>query len=230
MSFSLEVTDQDEDEVEQAIKQATHQKVLVFAAAANYRHNKRTQVGFPANMREHVFCINSHRGNCDKGSHFTPLPQENCANFAVIGEGIEGAWQGNTITRKKGTSCSTPIAAGIAAIVLDYARLRRNHTSMKDVWKVSRLPGEIDKAGNANGKINNTTNLKELRDRNRLQDTQAMKQILFHRMTPGGRSYGGNDYSFVKPWFLFDPNKSEDKVATQVSTLIQERQQWTVIS
>ncbi|KPM41865.1 hypothetical protein AK830_g4707 [Neonectria ditissima] len=226
MSFSLEGDEGALYPVTKAIEDATHKKKLVFAAAANYRQNKKVPIGFPANMREHLFCINSHRGDTDQPSVFTPSAQSHSANFAVIGEGILGAWLDNAVTRKKGTSCSTPIAAGMAAIVLDYSRLlRRTDDDIESVWISQPRPPAGSEA--TLGDVAEPESSEEV---NQLQDTQAMKQIFFYLMAAGTRSYGQAQYSYIKPWFLFDPSKTKSWTAGQMATVIQNKQDWIFIA
>ncbi len=44
-----------------------------------------------------------------------------CDNFSTVGVGIKSEWEGK-IVFKSGTSFATPIAAGIAANILEFAR------------------------------------------------------------------------------------------------------------
>jgi subtilisin family serine protease len=74
-------------------------------------------------MRQ-VICINSTDG-FGNPSAWNPSPTRD-RNFSIIGEGIEAAWPtqlGATNAKvASGTSVATPIAAGIAALILQYAR------------------------------------------------------------------------------------------------------------
>jgi hypothetical protein len=99
-----------------------HNKVLFFAAASNKTDEK---LGFPASLSE-VFCIYSNKTRTIQ-STFCKLGREGECNFSTIGEDVHGAWpaeltDGETNLRQTGTSCSTPIAAGAAALVLQFAR------------------------------------------------------------------------------------------------------------
>ena len=100
-----------------------NQRILFFAAAANEGGNQMEM--FPAN-HPHVIPI---RGTDDKGwlQRFNPPPgyaDFNC--FMTLGQDVPGAGlsrDGGMEVCKSGTSVSTPIAAGIAAMLLGYARL-----------------------------------------------------------------------------------------------------------
>lgn len=119
MSFAFE---DDIPEIQSAIRHATSQNVLVFAAASNNNGNRTNPIGFPARVREHVICINSSSSQNHK-SNFSPSGAEWRRNFSVVGEGLEAAWaptQGLMV--RCGTSCATPIGAGIAALVIEYSR------------------------------------------------------------------------------------------------------------
>jgi len=102
---------------------ARDQRILFFAAAANEGGNQPEM--FPAN-HPHVISI---RGTDDKGwlQRFNPpkgFTGLNC--FMTLGQDVPGAGlsrDGGIEVFKSGTSVSTPIAAGIAGILLSYARL-----------------------------------------------------------------------------------------------------------
>ncbi|ROW15178.1 hypothetical protein VPNG_03034 [Cytospora leucostoma] len=129
----------DEDEgIYQAIKHAAHKDVLMFAAASNAGKNEG--VAWPA-RDAHVICVHSgdEFGN---PSAFTPETQENM-KIMVLGESVLSAWphepSPNNFKTLSGTSCAAPIAAGIAAVMLDYSRgfLSENE------WKAFRRLGSM---------------------------------------------------------------------------------------
>jgi hypothetical protein len=91
---------------------------LVFAAAAN--HGGNHERAHPA-KHERVICVHSTDGNGNK-STFNPSPFLHCDNFSIVGEEIQSAWLGGTRKRKSGTSFATPVAAGLAAFILEWAR------------------------------------------------------------------------------------------------------------
>ncbi|KAL6819768.1 hypothetical protein V8C40DRAFT_281101 [Trichoderma camerunense] len=109
------------EDIEDAIDDY-HNKVLIFAAASNKADEK---LGFPACLPE-VFCIYSNKTRTIQ-SQFCKLGKQGKYNFSTIGEDVKGAWptgltDGEAELRQSGTSCPTPIAAGVAALVLQFAR------------------------------------------------------------------------------------------------------------
>lgn len=129
MSFGYPSRESDGYEfLEQSIKHAINQNVLLFAAASNNGAN--TKRAYPARHSD-VICIHSTKAN-GTPSDFNPLPLPG-DNFATIGEAVESAWpvhlfdqvrNVNYVARKSGTSFATPIASGIAAVLLQYARVK----------------------------------------------------------------------------------------------------------
>lgn len=117
------------------------QQILFFAAAANEGVNQPEM--FPAN-HPHVISI---RRTDDKGwlQRFNPpkgYAGLNC--FMTLGQDVPGAGlsrDGGNEVYKSGTSVSTPIAAGIAAILLSYARLCADD--------LKEFLGEIDRSRGA---------------------------------------------------------------------------------
>lgn len=114
--------------LEQSIKHAINQNVLLFAAASNNGAN--TKRAYPARHSD-VICVHSTNAN-GTPSDFNPIPLPG-DNFATIGEAVESAWPIHLcdqeknelrVARKSGTSFATPIASGIAAALLQYARAK----------------------------------------------------------------------------------------------------------
>jgi len=127
---------EDDCEVIQEIKNAAAQGTLVFASAANNTIHEQNSVRFPARMREVFGIFSADRdGN---SSSFNPTARYSRENFMFPGEDIEGAWpahledpksyqhEGRVYKRQTGTSCATPIAAAVAAGVLEFAWQPRN--------------------------------------------------------------------------------------------------------
>ncbi|KAK4444753.1 hypothetical protein QBC34DRAFT_334442 [Podospora aff. communis PSN243] len=103
--------------------QTRDQKILFFAAAANSGGNQPEM--FPASHPQVI----SIRGTDDKGwlQRYNPPPGYDSSNcFMTLGQDVPGAGLsrgGGGEVVKSGTSVSTPIAAGIAGMLLSYARL-----------------------------------------------------------------------------------------------------------
>ncbi|PVH72788.1 subtilisin-like protein [Cadophora sp. DSE1049] len=138
ISLSLGFTDDDDDDdddtlhfLRDEIWRASGNKILIFASAANNTSNETRPIRFPASMKE-VICIFSSN-SYGRPSDFNPDPKYDRPNLTFPGEQIEGAWPSNfsnektfekkgaTYKLQSGTSCSTPIAAAVAAGVLEFA-------------------------------------------------------------------------------------------------------------
>jgi hypothetical protein len=110
--------------LDDAIQYAAYKKVLMFAAASNDGKNRPGGVAWPA-QHDSVICVHSGDGNRNP-SKFTPEAQDHM-RVMVLGECINFAspphlkHSGNHHLMS-GTSCAAPVAAGIAALILDYAR------------------------------------------------------------------------------------------------------------
>jgi subtilisin family serine protease len=111
--------------IQDAIAYACSKKIILMAAAANSGglHN----VAYPGNQDE-VICVNSTDGE-GNSSHFNPSPEGTNA-ISALGEAVPSQWYDLEhpfipVARKTGTSFAVPVAAGIAAIVLDYIDKRQ---------------------------------------------------------------------------------------------------------
>ena len=124
MSFGFSRRD---DEIRSAVGEAHARGVIMFAAASNYGALEGKMTAFPANIVGQVIKISSTNGLGSK-SRFNPEPASNDDNFSVVGEAVRSAWPRHfnlgEEQRKSGTSIATPTAAGIAALVLEYAEQR----------------------------------------------------------------------------------------------------------
>lgn len=130
ISLSLGFKSRDKS-IENALKEAINPKKgntgsrprLVFAAAANWGFNRG--LAFPASMKG-VICVHATSGNGYDGQINPSSAVDHQLNFPVgtLGITIESAWQGERVWLK-GTSYSTPIAAAVAANVLEFDRQQR---------------------------------------------------------------------------------------------------------
>jgi len=123
MSFGFEESPR---AISKAISDYCDQKVL-FAAAANYG-GRSDSIAFPAKM-DRVICVKSCNGDGDR-STFNPWNSKDAGpNFMTLGKDVLSMWRvkdWDEMTalqkRSSGTSVATPIAAGIAALVIHFLR------------------------------------------------------------------------------------------------------------
>ncbi|KAL7934269.1 peptidase S8/S53 domain-containing protein [Trichoderma chlorosporum] len=104
------------DAIRTAISNADHRGKILIASAANSGGN--TGRAFPAED-ERVICMHASDGNGNDSGGFNPSPLPNKDNFTTLGLGIKFHWL-NQEMYKSGTSYSAPVAAGIAANLLDF--------------------------------------------------------------------------------------------------------------
>ena len=115
MSFGLDARDL---EIDKAIHAAVKANISMFAAASNNGGNKpRT---YPSNRMHGVLCIHASDGAGNDGG-ISPTPLRKRDNFSTLGISIPSKWKGIP-TFISGTSFATPIAAALAADVLEFAR------------------------------------------------------------------------------------------------------------
>ncbi|PGG96608.1 hypothetical protein AJ80_09809 [Polytolypa hystricis UAMH7299] len=135
MSFGWPTQDVPGYETLKASIRDAYSKTLLFAAASNEGANRRR--AFPARQRE-VICIHATDAN-GQPSRFNPSNLQDDNNFATMGEAIESAWpkllclESNDayIAYRTGTSFATPIAAGIAAFLIQYGKENLGETENK---------------------------------------------------------------------------------------------------
>ena len=130
ISFGWPTRPKSYDRIEDVIDRAIRHKILVFAAASNTGANSAAGPAFPASL-ERVFCINSANG-VGRRSDFNPTDPGGWNIFTAPGEAVESArplhHNKGSSKRDSGTSIATPIAAGIAALVLEFAKQQLPNT------------------------------------------------------------------------------------------------------
>lgn len=117
----------------EAVSLALHNQKLLFAAASNDGANLGR--AFPAKYPG-VFCIHSTDGNGNP-SAFNPTADDKDVNFSLLGEHVRSHWPAgrnghdDSVKVLSGTSVATPIAAGLAAMILSFVR-QQEHGSVAD--------------------------------------------------------------------------------------------------
>ena len=110
-------------EIKAAIRNAFHRGVIIFAAGGNSGANPRNPILFPASLRQ-VICISSTDA-FNKPSKFNP-PAMADRTLSILGEAVTAAWPSSdgasTTSVQSGSSIATPIAVGVAALILEYVR------------------------------------------------------------------------------------------------------------
>jgi subtilisin family serine protease len=141
ISISWGTTD-DVPSITAALNRAIENNILIFASASNDGAN--FDITFPARLRG-VFCIGSADGKGHPSS-FNP-PKEGPEKYSALGEAVLGACPKNLsdqpgydpetqTIRRDGTSTATAIAAGIAALFIDYTGERRRDSTDENIRKL----------------------------------------------------------------------------------------------
>jgi hypothetical protein len=106
------------DELIEQVSRARVNRILIFAAASNTGNISR--ISFPGRATKDVICMFATDANVKALNRMNPAPNPDSRfNFAIFGEKVcsrPGA------TPQDGTSMSTFIAAGVAGMILDFAR------------------------------------------------------------------------------------------------------------
>lgn len=133
------------------INRLVREKKLIFAAASNTGGNGSRP--WPAS-HPGVFCIHATDERGVTNPRMNPTALGNVDNFATLGDKIESYWGGKRRCIS-GTSFATPIAAAIAANVLDFARrhLAPDDANMFARYGVMRIlfRNHMTENGDANG-------------------------------------------------------------------------------
>lgn len=140
MSFGL---DRENKDVQAAIRNAFSKNILMFAAASNNGGN--IEVKYPA-KKDEVTCVYATDGS---GNPFDKNPntmKSSSFHFATLGVGVKSSWpqklhdpplkrEEASERRQTGTSFATPIVAGIAACIIEFAIVQNLPDDLLDVLK-----------------------------------------------------------------------------------------------
>lgn len=134
------------EEIEKALIRAHDENIVILAAASN--EGDLNEVAFPARLYEYVICIGATTGYgaiADLNASDPDFQNYATLGIAVPGASLKGMWyRSNPTELRNGTSTATPIAAGIAALLIDYAsrndcKLKKGHEGMLKLFaKLSR--------------------------------------------------------------------------------------------
>ncbi|KAJ4267328.1 hypothetical protein NW762_003432 [Fusarium torreyae] len=117
INMSLGFARESSYELTMTLERANAQGIIVFAAAAN--HGNRDAIAWPARDRELAICVTSG-DEYNSLSRFAPSTNRELPIFITHGEDIYSHWPGGEFRKMSGTSVSTPIAVGMAAIILAF--------------------------------------------------------------------------------------------------------------
>ncbi|KAI4618473.1 hypothetical protein J4E80_005073 [Alternaria sp. BMP 0032] len=130
ISMSLGWNEDSDYELRAAIRRARASNVLLFAASSNEGIRTKAGMSYPARALE-VIAVDAADVH-GSPSKFNPPQLSHKARFTTLGEAVRSAYPTHLPSedphegwkRMVGTSCATPIAAGIAGLVLEFARQR----------------------------------------------------------------------------------------------------------
>lgn len=120
INLSLGFPQESSYELTKALREAHHRGIIVFAAAAN--HGNRDAIAWPARDPDLAICITSG-DEFNNLSRFAPSGNKNLPVFITHGEDVYSQWPtnlGGGLRSMSGTSVSTPIAVGMAAMILAF--------------------------------------------------------------------------------------------------------------
>ncbi|KAF2004055.1 subtilisin-like protein [Amniculicola lignicola CBS 123094] len=175
MSFGFDTPN---EPIRQALARAHAADILLFAAGHNDGANKA--LAFPASTAN-VIAVGA-TNSYGKDSNFTPLAEKKAYYFSAFGENVT-----TSQTEKSGTSFATPIAVGIAGVVMDYI----NHLKSPEAWPPFGKTQEQKDADLA----------ERIEVLSRIKTLDGMTAIL--KMLSRGQD------TYLAPWYLFKPGSRE---------------------
>ena len=133
------------DSVETAIEEANISRILTFASTSNYANLE--DLYFPGCLYAHgkVITLFSTNAMVKASTPHNPTPRETAKDkaFAILGEDIVL----DSTTTLNGTSFSTTIGAGVAARVIDFARVPTHRGKIGKVEEFKKVEGMLSVFG-----------------------------------------------------------------------------------
>lgn len=178
------------------VKDKSKSSTLILAATQNDGANKR--VAWPARANE-VIGISSTDGNGQRSS-FNPHDDGSYTIFYALGEAVEVACPSHlgrhrNKTCVSGTSFANPVAAGLAANVLGFARL-----AVESMNTVKEREGWLDML-------------------DKLKSKDGMKAIFRHRMTMKNRS----NEPCLLPWEFLKKGRPGKTILNEILETLRTR-------
>jgi hypothetical protein len=129
VSMSFRWRDNSDTELHAVVERARFKSVLLFAASSNEGDRSETGMAYPARATD-VFAIDAADVHGRPSKFNPPRVERKPVRFTALGEAVRSAYPSDLKTgdpspdwkRLNGTSCATPIAAGIAGLIIEFAR------------------------------------------------------------------------------------------------------------
>ncbi|KAK2616662.1 hypothetical protein QQS21_000485 [Conoideocrella luteorostrata] len=182
MAFSFP---QRNDEMSDAIREATNQNILVFAGASD-RYHVGNPVGYPASDHN---AIGVYPCRAD-GEPSTTVAREAERNIMTLGDGVDAAFLEGQQRRFSGSSPATAILAGVAGLLITCsviapslsASVGQEYQREQSLWML-------------------------------LRTQKGMEAILKNTMATQWASLERPKHYYVRPWFLFStPREGQETI------------------
>ncbi|KAH7143369.1 ankyrin repeat-containing domain protein [Fusarium sp. MPI-SDFR-AT-0072] len=145
INLSLGFAQESSYSLTKTLKDADHEGIIVFAAAAN--HGNRQAIAWPARDRDLAICVTSG-DEYNHLSQFAPGPNRDLPVLITHGEDVCSHWPtnlGGGFRKMSGTSVSTPIAVGMAAMILAFLNSKNicSEKERRTTWLRRSIEGSL---------------------------------------------------------------------------------------